>query len=605
VKAPHLRQSRRTRLLMTLIAVFALAISPQTPSAAGAVSSSVARITTSVDMSCGITSAGELYCWGNNRVGQVGDGTNIKRSVPTKVQVPGGGKWSGNVEGADGHTCAITTDGRLFCWGEGHQGRLGNGTEENRFVPTIVSAPDGSKWKQVDLSDASTCGLTVSGNMYCWGWLYGILNTGEYRGGEWFLTPQQVDLHGLRVDSFSYGNPNICALSSGRLYCWGGGLIPNATDADHITVPTLWGNPTQRWKVINSQGSWCGIDTADDLYCWGGSYSYYEIPCSVGDIEFSLETSGWEGCLHHEFVAATSPRKITVGSAKWRDVNARTNVCAITTADDLYCWGWNTAGELGIGTISFMENEPSLVGRPGGVGWAYAEVGDGVTCGVTLAGEFYCWGRDHDSAFDTWGCSPDPSENLNNVELHDAINAYYLEIQGRPFETYDGWYTDWPLCEWHPWGLLGNGAKATQSNIPVRADPPQSTVDSDALAPTAPGIAPLIAAMAQRQVAPTFGIAAARYRGVTYTVPATKFFAILKPTAPKYQWYRCPSGAAEASDNVDGLGCTLIARATQTKYKSTSADQGSYLRVRITSTNGRGAGAYTTTIFTPSTALVP
>lgn len=600
MNGPRVRAEAFVRAICALmIAVVLFTLTP-TAETSAAVASSVARITTSVDMSCGITSTGALYCWGNNYLGQLGDGTNIKRAVPTFVPVPGGGRWSGNVEGADGHTCATTTDGRLFCWGEGRQGRLGNGSEDDRFVPTIVLAPDRSGWKQVDVSDASSCGLTRAGNMYCWGYLYGILNNGPYTEPEWFLTPQQVNLHGIRVDSFSYGNPNICALSSGQLYCWGGNLVPDATVGDHVVVPTLWGDPSQRWKVINSQGSWCGIDTVDDLYCWGWYYRYYSQPCNPGDIEVTLE-----GCLHHEILPATSPRKISVGSAKWRDVSARSNVCAITTGDDLYCWGFNTNGEVGIGSDSYMENDPSLVDRPGGVGWAYVDVGDGQTCGVSLTGEFYCWGHDHYETFDVWGCSPDPSENANNNELHDAINEYFVEVHGRPYETYDDWYIDYPLCEWNAWGLLGNGAKFTQSNIPVRADPPQSTRDPDTLAPTTPGVAPLSIVSTQRPVTPEIRIAAARYRGVTYKVPTTKFFAILKPTTPTYQWYRCLTPASEASDSIDALGCTLISKATRISYKSTHADQGKYLRVRITSTNGRGAGAYTTIIFTPSTELVP
>jgi len=579
----RIAQTRATKWRSALIALIVgfplLSFSAYPVSTQAAGGSSAARITTSTDYACGITSRGDLYCWGRNDLGQLGDGTNISKSLPTLIPAPNGGRWSGNIEGADEHTCGITTDARLYCWGEGRNGKLGNGTVEDKYVPTLVAPPDGSGWAQVDLSDLSTCALTTRGNLYCWGYLYWILNQGEdLSEPHWYLTPQQVNLNGIKIDSFVYGNPNICALAKNKLYCWGAWLNPDGLHPGNfepvVEEPTPWGPAGFKWDVISSQGPmWCGIDQINDLYCWG--YIEYMEAKGSESCDPGFEREGW--CFRNRWVDANNPEQITVPGIKWRDLSVRSNACAISTMDDLYCWGFNYFGEVGVGILSAYVSMPTEVAGPASGRWAYAEVGDLRACGVATSGEFYCWGMDHEALWDERGCTPDPSDISE--------------------------WSDW--CASTTWGALGNGATIVQSSVPVRADPPQSTVDPDTLVPAAPGVAPLSVAP-NRSAAPSLtSSSAARYRAITYKVPTTKFIAILKPTTPTYQWYRCPTAAPEASGSIDSLGCTLIIKATKTSYKSVAADRGSYLRVLISATNGRGAGAVTTQVFTPSTARLP
>jgi alpha-tubulin suppressor-like RCC1 family protein len=87
--------------------------------------------------------SGAAYCWGYNAYGQLGDGTTTDRLVPT--QVVGGHAFVG-VSAAwtvpfFGHTCGVTTSGTVYCWGDNFGGELGDGTTTQRLVPTAVAFP--------------------------------------------------------------------------------------------------------------------------------------------------------------------------------------------------------------------------------------------------------------------------------------------------------------------------------------------------------------------------------------------------------------------------------------------------------------------------------
>src|SRR5690606_13354102 len=83
---------------------------------------------------CAHGSDDELYCWGANADGQLGDGTTTDRSTPVAVQAPAGVMLSGVVAGG-WHTCAHGSDGKLYCWGWNVDGQLGDGTNTSRLTP--------------------------------------------------------------------------------------------------------------------------------------------------------------------------------------------------------------------------------------------------------------------------------------------------------------------------------------------------------------------------------------------------------------------------------------------------------------------------------------
>ncbi|CAN5259613.1 hypothetical protein BH09MYX1_BH09MYX1_55860 [soil metagenome] len=107
--------------------------------------------------------SGRVHCWGNNRDGQLGDGTAENRSTP--IEVDG---LSGTTAIAVGRrrVCALSANGDLMCWGSNDHGGIGDGTTTQRRTPTLVqSLPSAS---EVAVGDHFTCANTVDG-IYCWG----------------------------------------------------------------------------------------------------------------------------------------------------------------------------------------------------------------------------------------------------------------------------------------------------------------------------------------------------------------------------------------------------------------------------------------------------
>ncbi len=115
--------------------------------------------------SCGVSTTHIGYCWGSNWVGRLGDGTEESRLVPTTVS--GGYSWL-EIETGSGVTCGVETSGPAHCWGAGGVGALGNGANVDSLVPTSLAGS--LNLKAIDGGDGGGCGVTQLGLTYCWGY---------------------------------------------------------------------------------------------------------------------------------------------------------------------------------------------------------------------------------------------------------------------------------------------------------------------------------------------------------------------------------------------------------------------------------------------------
>ncbi|RYZ90821.1 MAG: hypothetical protein EOP04_02700, partial [Proteobacteria bacterium] len=116
--------------------------------------------------SCVLTSAGGAKCWGDNTYGQLGDGTNISRSVPVDVQGLSSGVEYLYIGGYS--ACAKLTAGGFKCWGNNQYGQLGDSSRVDRSTPVSVSV--GASFKELSLGEFNTCGLKADGTSSCWGY---------------------------------------------------------------------------------------------------------------------------------------------------------------------------------------------------------------------------------------------------------------------------------------------------------------------------------------------------------------------------------------------------------------------------------------------------
>ena len=217
-----------------------------------------ASVSAGNDHTCGVTTPGAAYCWGQNDAGQFGDGTTTSRSSPAPVT---GGLSFASVEAGRVHTCGVTRVGAAYCWGTNSSGQIGDGTSAS-VATQPVPVPGGYNFTAVSAGNHSTCGITSSGIVYCWG---------LYDGKSAPKVP--VNIGTRRYESVSVGSAHVCAATfTGVAYCWGdnsAGQIGDGT-TDFRGVPVLVsGSLTFATIRAGSFNHTCGVSTGGVAWCWG------------------------------------------------------------------------------------------------------------------------------------------------------------------------------------------------------------------------------------------------------------------------------------------------------------------------------------------------
>ncbi|MFL5493489.1 MAG: RCC1 domain-containing protein [Gemmatimonadales bacterium] len=190
--------------------------------------------------SCGVTTSDEAFCWGDNQYGQIGDGEASASNRLTPSRVAGTRRFR-QVDAGVFHTCAVTLAYRAFCWGDNRAGQLGDGTTTPRAVPRAVSG--GIAFERVTAGRQFSCGETTENRTYCWGSnVSGQLGDGSGTSGS--ATPVLV-AGGHFFDQVSAGYFHACAKTgAGRAFCWGNngnGGLGDGTTTDRSTPRAVTG----------------------------------------------------------------------------------------------------------------------------------------------------------------------------------------------------------------------------------------------------------------------------------------------------------------------------------------------------------------------------
>jgi alpha-tubulin suppressor-like RCC1 family protein len=292
------------------------------------ISGKMIAITAGYYHTCALVESGEIFCWGLNDAGQLGDGTTTDSNIAVSVEsLDGKGKL---IAAGAKHTCALLDDDSVMCWGDNSEGQLGNGSDQSSSSPVNVSGLP-KTISQIAAGVVFTCALTHDGDIYCWG-------NGDYgRFGEGLegINPIPVKLNlaaGPAVE-LAAGDYHLCArTSSADVCCWGG--LSSGQDYNPQIPFILNRDSTEYLQLAAGGGHTCGLTTSDAVYCWGDNY--------FGQLGDGSDLGSW-----------TPSNAMGLTSEVLRIASGTGHVCALLFDNSVKCWGDCSNGQCGDSTISW------------------------------------------------------------------------------------------------------------------------------------------------------------------------------------------------------------------------------------------------------------
>jgi alpha-tubulin suppressor-like RCC1 family protein len=316
---------------------------------------------------------GNLWTWGINFFGRLGDNTTTNRSTPVTT-LAGGANWK-QVSGGKNHTAAIKTDGTLWTWGANSPyGQLGNNTSTNRSIPVTTFA-GGTNWKQVTCGGYHTAAIKTDGTLWTWGYnYYGQL--GNNTSGTDGLTPSTTFAGGTNWKQVACGGYHTSAIKTdGTLWTWGrnsfGQLGDNTSGVNRSTPVTTLAGGTNWKQVTGGFDHIAAIKTDGTLWTWGCN--------SYGALGDNTETN------------RSTPVTTFAGGTNWKQVSGVGNrTAAIKTDGTLWTWGRGTEGQLGDNTT--INRSTPVTTFAGGTNWKQVAGGYFHTAAIKTDGTLWTWG---------------------------------------------------------------------------------------------------------------------------------------------------------------------------------------------------------------------
>ena len=181
--------------------------------------------------SCGIASDGKAWCWGDGFSGQLGYGQLSNEASP--VEVDAGAIRFTRIYAGGGHSCGLTAAGKAYCWGDNRAGQVGDGSTTDRTRPVEVASTAG--YEELSLGTSHTCGRTSGGAVNCWG-SNGRGQIGDGTRGN-RTRPVRVTIEGSAT-AISAGGTHTCAATATQVYCWGDNARGQLGDGSQAARPS-------------------------------------------------------------------------------------------------------------------------------------------------------------------------------------------------------------------------------------------------------------------------------------------------------------------------------------------------------------------------------
>ena len=372
---------------------------------------------------CAIPQDGSLWCWGHNAAGQLGIGSLENMHSPVRVQPAVWGSLHGEMPMVDvacggGHTCALQSNGTVWCWGQIGQGQLGLEAfpNTNQPWPLVVSgAPDGVV--SLVAGFRHTCALTAAREVWCWGDTLGqtalqipeptwsflprkALTTNQSTNGENALVRETIS-------SIHAGYGSTCVMAAhGAVWCWGlgssGQLGLGETSTSELPVRAKLPDAVSNYAALAAEQASSAAQPVRSV-----SVGKKHSCAALGDGSLWCWGSGGPGLLGVPPDPARDPWvpvKVQVPAWEERGVEAikvkveASHACSVMSDASLWCWGANGRGQLGVGsTVDSVVVPVQVWANRWGLGGGQVRAlsvstqAEG-TCALIEDGTVRCWG---------------------------------------------------------------------------------------------------------------------------------------------------------------------------------------------------------------------
>ena len=316
------------------------------PQPVSQLSTDIKAVATGTSHTCALTNQGGVKCWGSNSMGQLGVSSIEETNIPQEVT----GLQSGvkAISAGSEHNCALLNGGEVKCWGGNGFGQLGRGYISGSDYMPETTLPLAGKAIKVTSGGLGVCVLLENGKVQCWGDAsFGQLGVPPVGGGGQAIPSPQapVDLAAPAVNLDSGSRFSCALLNSGKIMCWGRnnqGQLGNTTELGNFTYTPVEVENLNGLPILISTGSEfaCAVFLDRTAQCWGAN------------------RRGELGNTVNSGTNNPNPTPLTVtgltGISQLRA--AAVSTCAILTTGGLQCWGQNENGELGNPTNDGTKN---------------------------------------------------------------------------------------------------------------------------------------------------------------------------------------------------------------------------------------------------------
>lgn len=315
------------------------------------------------------------------------------------------------------HTCARTAAGEVWCWGGNGDGQLGDGTTARRLRPTPVPGVTGAE--QLALGWRFSCARSVA-NVLCWGW--SEWGQAGAPGGR-VLAPSEIGGVSVTLSGLVAGDNHACLRTGGgEVRCWGRGEQGQRGDGSTLLIgpsATRFRTPEAAVAIGAGQLHACAVGVSGTLRCAGRNGEGQlgdgttERPLDPTPSLLPASVSAVDGGFSHTCAVYAAERRVSCFGANERgqlgdgsldarptpmDVEGLSGVLELSVgwshacvrlASGLVCWGRNDAGQVGDGTNT---NRPRPVAIPGTASVVQVSAGGSHTCALESDGSVFCWG---------------------------------------------------------------------------------------------------------------------------------------------------------------------------------------------------------------------